>query len=607
MAEVRFKGRIIVLVVVVILVFIGIACRLTMLHLRPAQWVLTPIEQGRMYETKPMGSRGRIVDRNGEILAMDLAAYHVYVDPKYISEHGDAATVSKYLSTEFRIPEYEIKEKLEKTERQYERIKKFVPGHQLKRFKRRAFGVEYTPAELVNGVETNIYLRGVGLEEAPIRNYPKGPLMAHVVGFANQEGIGSAGVEQRMDEYLRGKEGHRVSKKDGRRREIYSARTVDIEAVDGATVMLTLDQQLQYVAEKTVEKTCRDFNAKAAWAIVQHVRTGEILAMASFPTYDLNRYAKAPPEWRRNRAISFNYEPGSTMKAAVIASALDNEVVKEEDIFDCENGYWVYGGKSLRDSHGEKEISVAEIIKVSSNIGTAKIALEMGNQMVYDSLKKFNFGNRLGIGIPGEEGGIFYSPKHWSKISITRIGMGHEIGVTALQIVSMMSAIAYNGVQMKPLLIKKVVSTDGTLVEENMPEELGRPLSPSAARRMQKLLAAVVMEEGGTGSKARLEGYTVAGKTGTAQKIRPKEEGGGYYSKNFTSSFVGFLPVENPEIAIVVVADDPGEYTESGRKIKYYGGTVCGPAFKEIAEFAVRYLRIAPEGSRIYVARPDDE
>ena len=605
MAEVRFKGRIIVLATVVLLVFSGIAIRLTTLHLHPADWVLEPLEEGRMYETKPVGNRGRIVDRNGEILAMDLAANHVYVDPKYISEHGDAEAVARYLAMEFRIPEEEIREKLSDTSRQYVRIKKFVPGHRLKRFERRTYGVNYTPAELVNGVETNIYLRGVGLEEAPIRNYPKGPLMAHVVGFANQEGVGSAGVEQRMDEYLRGKEGHRITKMDGRRREIYSARSLDIQPEDGATVVLTLDQQLQYVVEKAVENVCRDFNAKAAWAIVQHVRTGEILAMASFPTYDLNRYAKAPAEWRRNRTISFNYEPGSTMKAGVIAAALDQNIVTEDDVFDCENGYWVYGGKSLRDSHGEGEITVADIIKYSSNIGTAKIALEMGNQLLYDSLRKFHFGNRLGVGIPGEEGGIFYSPKHWSKISITRIGMGHEIGVTALQVLSMMNAIAYNGVQMQPMIIKKVVAPDGTVIEENHPAELGRPLSPAAARRMQKLLARVT-EEGGTGTKAQVEGYTVAGKTGTAQKIRPPSEGGGYYAKNFTSSFVGFLPVEHPEIGIIVVADDPGEYTESGAKIKYDGGTVCGPAFKEIAEFAVRYLRIAPEGNRIYVARPEE-
>jgi len=604
MAEVRYKGRIALLAVTILIVFTGIGVRLVFLHLQPAEWVREPIEEGRVLEWKPMGNRGRIVDRNGEILAMDLAAYHVCADPSYISKYGDLSAVCKALAQEFRIPPNELYEKLSDTSRQYVRLKKYVPGHQLERFQRKSFGLMYTPEMLNNGVETNIYLRGVMLEEAPIRTYPKGALMAHVVGFANREGVGGAGVEQRMDEFLRGKEGLRVSKKDGRRREIYSTRTIDIDPEDGANVVLTLDQQLQYVVEQTIEKMREEFHAKAVWAIVQHVRTGEILAMASSPTYDLNRYGKAPPEWRRNRAISFNYEPGSTMKAGVIAAALDHNIVNETDMIDCEKGYWVYGGKSLRDSHGEGVIPVADVIKFSSNIGTAKIALLMGNQLLYDSLKAFHFGERLGVGIPAEEAGIFYSPKHWSKISITRIGMGHEIGVTALQVLSMMNAIAYNGVQMKPMIIKKVTAPDGTILQEYKPEELGRPIRPSAARRMQKLLARVT-EEGGTGTKARVEGYTVAGKTGTAQKIKPASEGGGYYSKNFISSFVGFLPVENPEIGIIVVADDPGEYTESGRKIKYYGGTVCGPAFKEIAEFAVRYLRISPEGNRVYVARPD--
>ena len=605
MAQVRYKGRIALLAAAILIVFTGIGVRLTFLHLRPAEWVCEPIEAGRVLEWKPMGSRGRIVDRNGEILAMDLDAYHVCADPAYIAEHGDLDLVCKTLGKEFRIPADELYKKLSDSSRQYIRLKKYVPGHQLEQFKRRAFGLMYTPEELSEGEETHIYLRGVMLEEAPIRNYPKGPLMAHVVGFANREGVGGAGIEQRMDSVLRGTEGLRVSKKDGHRREIYRTRTVDIEPKDGANVVLTLDQQLQYIVEKTVEKMCSDFNAKGGWAIVQHVRTGEILAMASFPTYDLNRYGKAPVEWRRNRTIGFNYEPGSTMKAAVISAALDRGVVKETDTFDCENGYWVYGGKSLRDSHGEGVISVADIIKVSSNIGTAKIALEMGNQAVYDSLKAFQFGNRLGVGLPGEEAGIFYSPKHWSKISVTRIGMGHEIGVTALQVLSMINAIAYNGVQMKPMLVKRITAPDGTVLEEFSPEELGRPLSPDSARRMRKLLARVT-EEGGTGTKAAVEGYRVGGKTGTAQKIKPASEGGGYYSKNFISSFVGFLPVENPEIGIIVVADDPGTYTDSGRKIKYYGGTVCGPVFKEIAEFAVRYLRIPPEGERVYVARPEE-
>jgi len=590
------------LVAVVLSIFAGIGARLTALHLRPADWVREPIEEGRMVEIKPKGNRGRIVDRNGEILAMDVAAYHVYADPKYISQYGDADAVCRYLAAEFRLPESELREKLADTSRQYVRIKKFVPGHQLTRFTNKSLGVNYEIPNPVEGGETNIYLKGVKLEEAPIRTYPKGPLMAHVVGFANREGQGSAGVELQMNDYLRGREGLRVSKIDGKRHEIYNTRQVDDPPKDGATVYLTLDQQLQYATEKAIEKMCNEFNANSAWAIVQHVRTGEIMAMASYPTYDLNRYSTAPPEWMRNNAISFNYEPGSTMKAAVIASALDHDIVAENDMIDCENGYWVYGGKALRDSHGEGVIPVKDVIKVSSNIGTAKIALLMGEQLLYDSIRAFHFGEQLGVGIPGEEKGIVNSLNTWSKISITRLGMGHEIATTSLQIVSMMSAIAYNGVQMQPYLVKKVVADDGTVLEENNPVEIGHPLRPATARQMQKLLARVT-EEGGTGTKARVEGYTVAGKTGTAQKINPE---GGYFQKNFTSSFVGFLPVENPEIAIIVVADDPGIYTENGRKIGYYGGTVCGPAFKEIAEFAVRYLRIAPEGNRIYVARPEE-
>ncbi len=605
MAEVRYKGRIAVLTVAVVLVFAGVASRLCVVQLRPESWVLAPIQENRKLELKPVGSRGRIVDCNGQILAMDMVAYHVVLDPKYIHEHGDPEMVVECLSEEFNLPESTLWEKLEDTHSQWVPLKKFVPEHRLKRFARRALGSVYTPREPLENGATNIYLRGVKLEETSIRHYPKGPLMAHVVGFSNMEGVGSAGIEQRMDEYLRGKEGLRISAKDGRRREIYGSRTVDIPPEDGATVMLTLDQQLQYDVENVIEKTCHEYHAKAVWAIVQRVSTGEILAMASYPTYDLNRYRRAPQEWMRNRAISINYEPGSVMKAAVISSALDHGVVAEDDLIDCENGYWVYGGKSLRDSHSMDEISVADVVKHSSNIGTAKIALMMGEQLVYDSLKAFQFGNRFKIGLPGEEAGIFYSPKHWSKISITRIGMGHEIAATAMQMLSMMDAIAYNGVQMKPYVVKKVTAADGTVLLENKPEVLGTPISPQTARLMHRLLTRVT-EDDGTAPKARVEGYTVAGKTGTAQKIRPVDEGGGYYSKNFISSFAGFIPAQDPEIGIIVVADDPGIINERGYKTKYFGGTVCAPAFREIAEFAVRYLRIAPDGNRIYMVRPDE-
>ena len=227
----------------------------------------------------------------------------------------------------------------------------------------------------------------------------------------------------------------------------------------------------------------------------------------------------------------------------------------------------------------------------------------MGDQRLYEGLKAFEFGQRLGVGLPGEEAGIFHSPNDWSKISATRIGMGQGISATALQVLSMMSAIANDGFQMRPYLLKRIVSEQGVVLQESEPELLGQPISRSTALQMQRMLARVVSEEDGTGTKARVEGYEVGGKTGTAQKVKPREEGGGYYDKRFTSSFVGFIPVENPQLAIIVVADDPGIYKENGRKIRYYGGTVCGPAFREIAEFSVRYLRISPEGRTVYMNR----
>jgi cell division protein FtsI (penicillin-binding protein 3) len=309
--------------------------------------------------------------------------------------------------------------------------------------------------------------------------------------------------------------------------------------------------------------------------------------MASWPTYNPNRYGSAPTEWMRNRAVSYGYEPGSVMKAMIIASAIDGGYVTPRDVFDCENGRWMYGGRALHDSHGEGLLSVADILKKSSNIGAAKIALQMGNEKVYQSLKSFGFGARTGIDLPGEEGGILWPVKNWSKISITRLAMGHEINVTALQMLSALSAIANDGVRMRPYLIDRVVDANGETVFQTLPSELGRPIKPETAKVMRRLLARVT-QPGGTGTKAAVRGYPVAGKTGTAQKVRPKEEGGGYYDRKYLASFAGFLPVENPAISIIVVADDP--------QGAHYGGTVCGPAFQKIADQAVRYLRISPQG-----------
>ena len=275
------------------------------------------------------------------------------------------------------------------------------------------------------------------------------------------------------------------------------------------------------------------------------------------------------------------------MKPLVFAAALNEGLVDPDELIDCENGSWIHRNRPLRDYHPYGELSAADVLKKSSNIGAAKIALQMGNEKVYQSLRKFGFGARTGIDLPGEEGGILWPVSNWSKISITRLAMGHEINVTALQMLSALSAIANDGIRMRPYLIEKVIDPDGEVLFRNLPGELGRPIRPETARLMRRLMARVT-QPGGTGTKAAVRGYPVAGKTGTAQKVRPKKEGGGYYDRKYVASFAGFLPVENPAVSIIVVADDP--------QGSHYGGTVCGPAFQRIADQTVRYLRISPQG-----------
>lgn len=560
------KGRTILTSVVISAVFTGLGVRLAFVHLRPAPERVASIQSGRRMEQEIRGPRGRILDRDGQILSLDIAAKHICADPKFILEHGDITNACHALATHLAMDFEAVREQLDQPGRQYVRIQKFV-------------------REQVAKPLMDLRVKGLIFEEVPIREYPKGTLGAHVIGFANQEGVGSAGVEQRMNTYLQGSTGLRISQKDGRRREIYSRRTVDIEPQPGADVYLTIDQQIQHFAEKALDEMCAKYTPEAAWAIVQNVRTGEILAMASLPTYNPSRYGSAPAEWRRNRTLSYGYEPGSTMKAAIIASALDAGIVRPTDLFDCENGLWYYGGSALHDSHREGILSTADILKKSSNIGAAKIALQMGEERVYQCLRSFGFGARTGIDLPGEEAGIAWPVSRWSKISITRIAMGHEVLATSLQILSALSAIANDGVRMRPLIVGQVVDADGNKILEAIPEELGRPIRPETARLMRRLLARVT-QPGGTGTSAALRGYLVAGKTGTAQKVNLEE--GGYYKDRYIASFAGFLPAENPAVSIIVVADNP--------QGAHYGGTVCGPYFHQIADQTVRYLRIPPEG-----------
>jgi cell division protein FtsI (penicillin-binding protein 3) len=543
----------------------ALAARLALLHVGANDALRRRIEQTRRYEDRIPEPRGRILDRHGNILALDLAMKNVIADPREIIAGGHLRFTGMQLARVLQLDPAMVLGRLNRPRRRFEYIKQFVPEDTAEQIRR-------------------MQLHGVRLDDVCVRHYPQGELACHVIGFANLENIGSAGIEQRLDAYLRGQPGLRVSEKDGGGREIYDRRVLDIAPQQGADVYLTIDQNLQYLVEKALDTAIAEQQARAAWAIVQRVRTGEILAMASRPAYDLNQYRASSQERMLNRATGHVFEPGSTFKVAVIAAALNEKTVTPDQVFDCENGCWFYKGRPLRDYHPNGRLTVADVLKKSSNIGAAKIALTMDEKTVERYLRAFGFGRPSGIELPGEEGGILHEGSRWSSLSLSRIAMGHEVGVTALQMLNMLCAVANDGFLVRPTIIRRMVDSDGRTIMETKPEFIARPIREDTARLMRKLLARVT-EEGGTGTRARVEGYTVAGKTGTAQKAVP----GGYSDRANYSSFMGFLPAESPDsIAIMVVLDEPQRSLRTG-------GVVAGPVFQEIARQAVRYLDIPPD------------
>jgi cell division protein FtsI (penicillin-binding protein 3) len=365
------------------------------------------------------------------------------------------------------------------------------------------------------------------------------------------------------------------------RQELYEKQESYIPAIPGANVILTIDQNIQHVVEKTLDDLMNEQNAKAVWAIVTRVKTGEILAMASRPGFDLNDFRAVPEAAALNRALGCVYEPGSTFKAVVASAALNEKIVTPSRVFDCENGAWMYRNKILRDFHPYGNLTFADGVKKSSNIMMAKISLLLGEEQFYRYLRAFGLGAKLGVDLPGEEQGILHPVSRWSGISATRIAIGQGVAVTALQMVSIYGAIANDGFMMRPYVVSKVTATDGSTVYQRSPEVIGRPISHETAATMRVLLSRVT-EEGGTGVRAAVEGYKVAGKTGTAQK----PVNGGYSTTAYVGSFVGFLPAEDPEIALVVVVDEPQPF--------HTGGVVAAPAFSRIAGQTVRYLDIPP-------------
>jgi cell division protein FtsI (penicillin-binding protein 3)/stage V sporulation protein D (sporulation-specific penicillin-binding protein) len=428
-------------------------------------------------------------------------------------------------------------------------------------------------------------LRGIYFEQDATRIYPNGAMLCHVIGFTDFEHRGVQGVEGSLDEYLRGQDGYRYIEHNRAGQEIVLYRGQERASRNGYRVHLTVDLNLQNIVENEIDAAMREYSPKKAMIILMRPQTGEILAMANRPAFDLNKRSDAKPEQMKNRAICDMMEPGSTFKIVTAAAALNEHRFSLDSYIFCENGIWNYGGSALHDHAAFKDLCVKDILVKSSNIGAAKLAVSVGDQKFYEYIRRFGFGERTGIELPGEIPGLIRPPQSWSKISITRIPMGHEIGVTPLQMATAMCAIANGGKLMTPRIVKSITDSDGKTISTLKPIVLRQIISPQTANQIGTALRGVVSDRG-TAAAAAVPGFTIAGKTGTAQKVGPH---GGYEKGKEVVSFCGYLPAENPQFVGLVVLDDAQTKPEQN-----YGGTVAGPIFSHIAEKAARYLDLEP-------------
>jgi cell division protein FtsI/penicillin-binding protein 2 len=429
----------------------------------------------------------------------------------------------------------------------------------------------------------NLRFQAVFAGEDQVRVYPGQRLAAHVLGYvsADEEQTGLCGIERSFNSTLSGIPGWRKTELDKHQRELVAYRDQDVAPRDGLNVVLTLDAGLQNIVESELAVGVEKQRPISASCIMVRPRTGEILAMATIPNFDPNHPGVSPMEALRNRVISDRAEPGSTFKIVVVTAALNERLVTLNDIFDCEHGHFFYAGRMLHDHESYGLLSVENIITKSSNIGAAKIGIRLGQEQLYEYIHDFGLNERTGIPLPDEVASEVHPLKDWSKVSIAQIPMGQGIAVTPLQMMMAMSAIANHGILMRPMLVSLLEDADGKVVAQYQPQAVRRVASPEAIRDILTALKTVVTRDG-TAVAGHLDHYTVAGKTGTAQKVE-----NGHYVDKFFSSFIGFFPADDPELCISVVMDEP--------KDGHYGGLIAAPVFHAIAERAANYLNLKPD------------
>jgi cell division protein FtsI (penicillin-binding protein 3) len=500
--------------------------------------------------------RGTIYDSNFKPQAVNLAFESLYASPNDMDRSQKNAALLG-LPVILKMDEKNLRDKLS-------RKKSFI------------WLARKVPPEKIDEIK-KLKIKGLGFIKESKRCYPNGYLLSHVLGFAGLDNKGLEGIELLYDKYLRGQPGWSVMLRDARSKKL-NVYDNSLKPKDGYDIVLTIDEVIQYIAERELDNAYRSSRAKGASIVVMDPRTGAILAMANRPTFDLNSHANINKDLMRNRAICDMFEPGSVFKIVAASAALAEKKVTEMTPFFCENGEYKVAGRILHDHTSHATLTFREVIEQSSNIGTAKVAQLLGADTLYRYVKAFGYGAKSGIDIPGEISGSMKPVRQWSKTTITCVPMGQEVGVTSLQLAAGVSVVANGGNLMRPYVIKEIRDKTGDMIKYTSPAEVRRVLDEDTAARMKKILIGVV--ENGTGKLAKLDDFTAAGKTGTAQKI---EANGQYSHSRFMASFVGFAPAEDPQLAIAVTIDEP--------RGMYYGGVVAGPVFKNVAQDSLKYLR----------------
>ena len=550
----RYSGRFICVFLIIIGSFFYFSFHLVTIQFFRSDFLARRAEQQHNHSVKIEPVRGIIFDRNLRPLALNMTVYSLYANPRQMTDEAKQKAVLVLPHILALEPSF-VKERLD-------RDKYFVWLSRKLSF------------ETMKDVKA-LGILGLDFLKENERYYPNKELAAHVLGFVGVDNIGLEGLELQFNTSLHGEDGWARILRDARQRDLLIDKEF-FPAKDGFHLVLTIDETIQFIAERALDEAFKKNNALSAAIIVINPMTGEILALANRPTYNLNDVAHSDVESRTNRAIAHVYEPGSVFKIVAASAALEEDIFQEDDVIFCENGEYKVANHILHDHHGHGNLKFQEVIEQSSNIGTTKVAQKMGPDIFYRYAKRFGFGRLTGIDLRGEVGGLLKPPSQWSKTTIGAIPIGHEVTVTPLQLVCAVSAIANGGLHMKPFVVKYIKDRHDELIEAFDPQVVDRVISPGTAQRMKKILEGVV--ERGTGRRARIAGVQIAGKTGTAQKV----VNGQYSHSKYFASFIGFAPVDDPKIAAVVMFDEPHP--------NHYGGTVAAPVFKEMMENALKYL-----------------